>query len=100
MHMDIKTETIYALGYFRSISILPTPESVVLRDSDLYCFFVLSHDRRCISHWNVTRHPGSSWVVQQLREGVPCGYSAKYLIFDRAADFSTEVVNAVTSLGQ
>jgi putative transposase len=30
----------------------------------LYCFFVISHDRRQILHFNVTRHPTSSWVIQ------------------------------------
>jgi putative transposase len=34
----------------------------------LYCFFVISHDRRRILHFNVMRHPTSSWVIQQLRK--------------------------------
>lgn len=29
----------------------------------LYCFFVISHDRRRILHCNVTRQPTSAWVV-------------------------------------
>ena len=29
----------------------------------LYCFFIISHDRRRIVHFNVTRHPTSSWIV-------------------------------------
>lgn len=37
----------------------------------LYCFFVIAHDRRRILHFNVTRHPTSSWIVQQLREAFP-----------------------------
>ena len=37
----------------------------------LYCFFVIAHDRRHILHFNVTKHPTSSWVVQQLREAFP-----------------------------
>src|SRR6266436_3965551 len=32
----------------------------------LYCFFVISHDRRRILHFNITKHPTSSWIVQQL----------------------------------
>jgi hypothetical protein len=36
--------------------------------SVLYCFFVISHDRRRILHCNVTRHPTSLWIIQQLRE--------------------------------
>lgn len=37
----------------------------------LYCFFIISHDRRRILQLNVTRHPTSSWIVQQLREAFP-----------------------------
>lgn len=37
----------------------------------LYLFFVIGHDRRRIVHFNVTRHPTSAWVVQQLREAFP-----------------------------
>jgi putative transposase len=37
----------------------------------LYCFFVISHGRRRILHFNVTKHPTSLWIVQQLREAFP-----------------------------
>jgi putative transposase len=37
----------------------------------LYCFFVIAHDQRRILHCNVTRHPTSTWVMQQLREAFP-----------------------------
>jgi len=37
----------------------------------LYCFFVIFHDRRRILHCNVTRHPTSAWIAQQLREALP-----------------------------
>jgi hypothetical protein len=30
----------------------------------LYCFFVISHDRRRILHFNVTMHPSSAWVMR------------------------------------
>jgi hypothetical protein len=36
----------------------------------LYCFFILSHHRRQILHFNVTRHPTSAWIIQQLREAL------------------------------
>src|SRR3982074_3525657 len=39
--------------------------------SSLYCFFVISHDRRRILHFNITKHPTSSWIIQQLREAFP-----------------------------
>ena len=65
----------------------------------LYCFFVSSHDRRRILHWNVTRHPSSAWVMQQLRQAFPYDYSSKYLIFDRATNFNEEVASFVKSFG-
>ena len=37
----------------------------------LYVFFIIGHDRRRILHFNVTRHPTSVWIVQQLREAFP-----------------------------
>src|ERR1039457_5594748 len=64
----------------------------------LYCFFVISHDRRQILHFNVTRHPTSTWVIQQLREAFPFEAGARFLIFDRDSKFSCEVAAAVRSL--
>jgi hypothetical protein len=37
----------------------------------LYSFFVTSHDRQRILHVNVTKHPTSGWIIQQLREAFP-----------------------------
>jgi transposase InsO family protein len=64
----------------------------------LYCFFVISHDRRRILHFNVTRHPECLWVVQQLREAFPYQFAAKFLIFDRDAKYGIEVQAAIRSM--
>jgi hypothetical protein len=48
----------------------------------LYCFFIISHDRRRILHFNVTPHPTSSWIVQQMREAFPYQSSPRFLLFD------------------
>ncbi len=61
----------------------------------LYCFFVISHDRRRILHVNVTKHPTSGWIIQQLREAFPFEAPQKYLIFDRDQKFGFEVIAAV-----
>jgi putative transposase len=66
--------------------------------SSLYCFFVISHDRRRILHFNVTKHPTSSWIVQQLREAFPFGSAPRFVIFDRDAKYGLEVPAAVRSL--
>jgi len=64
----------------------------------LYCFFIISHDRRRILHFNVTHHPTSAWIIQQLREAFPFGSAPRFLIFDRDGKFGLEVPAAVRSL--
>ena len=64
----------------------------------LYCFFVISHDRRRILHFNVTKHPASLWIVQQLREAFPFESAPRFLIFDRDGKYGVEVPAAVRSL--
>lgn len=64
----------------------------------LYCFFVIAHGRRQVLHFNVTRHPASAWVSQQLREAFPYDSAPRYLIFDRDATFNTEVVETAKAL--
>jgi transposase InsO family protein len=63
----------------------------------LYCFFVIAHDRRRILHCNVTKHPTSAWVIQQLREAFPYDAAPGYLIFDRGTTFNEEVIDTVNS---
>jgi putative transposase len=65
----------------------------------LYCFFVISHDRRQILHVNVTAHPTSRWIVQQLRQAFPFDAAPRFLIFDRDAKYGINVPAAVRSLG-
>ena len=65
----------------------------------LYCFFVISHDRRRILHFGTTEHPTSAWVTQQLREAFPYDSSPRYLLFDRGASFSQEVIGTIEGFG-
>ena len=65
----------------------------------LYCFFVIAHNRRHILHFNVTKHPTSAWVSQQLREAFPYDSAPRYLIFDRGSNFNEEVVSTIKSFG-
>ncbi len=57
--------------------------------SVLYCFFVIAHDRRRVLHFNVTWHPTSSWVGQQLREAFPYQTAPKCLILDQDAMYGS-----------
>jgi hypothetical protein len=56
----------------------------------LYVFFIVAHDRRRILRCNVTRHPTSAWIVQQLREAFPYEPTAEFLIFDHDANYGTK----------
>ena len=82
-------EAIAAMDFFA----VPTITFVIL-----YGFFVISHDRRRILHFNVTKHPTSRWIIQQLREAFPFQSASSYLIFDRDAKCGLEVPVAVRSL--
>jgi putative transposase len=82
-------EAIAAMDFF-------TAPTITL--SMLYCFFVISHDRRRVLHFNLTRHPTSTWIVQQLREAFPFGSAPRFLIFDRDGKYGVEVPTAVRSL--
>src|SRR5712692_1706291 len=63
--------------------------------SVLYCFFVIAHDRRRILHFNVTRHPASNWIVQQLRETFPYESASRFLILDHDAKYGLDVPAAI-----
>jgi transposase InsO family protein len=65
----------------------------------LYCCFVIAHDRRHILQCQVTGHPTSAWVIQQLREAFPYDSAPGYLIFDRGPQFNGEVTDTVKSFG-
>ena len=51
-----------------------------------------------ILHFNVTKHPTSLWITQQLREAFPYDTNSKYLIHDRDAKFGLQVGEAVEAL--
>jgi transposase InsO family protein len=65
----------------------------------LYCFFVVGHDRRKILHCNVTRQPNALWIVLQLREAWRYEPPPRFLIFDRDAKFSADVISTVKQNG-
>jgi putative transposase len=64
----------------------------------LYGFFIIRHNRRRILHFNITKHPTSLWVIQQLREAFPFESAPRFLIFDRDGKYGLEVPAAVRSL--
>jgi putative transposase len=65
----------------------------------LYCFFVIGHDRRKILHCSVSRQPSALWIVLQLREAWGYDQPHRFLIFDRDAKFSADVISTVKRNG-
>ncbi len=65
----------------------------------LYVWFVIDHQRRRIIHANVTVHPTSQWVIQQIRESFPDDLAPTYLVFDNDTIFSSKVSASIESLG-
>jgi len=65
----------------------------------LYCFVVLSHDRRRVLHFNVTFHPTASWAAQQIVEVFPYDGALKYLLRDNDSIYGQAFQQRVKSLG-
>jgi putative transposase len=65
----------------------------------LYCFFVIEHARWRILHFNVTLHPTSDWIVEQLRDAFPLPCLYRYVLFDRDYKFGSEVLQFLRSSG-
>ena len=50
----------------------------------LYCFVILSHDRRRIVHLNIASSPTAEWTTQQIIEALPGeGPVPRFLVHDR-----------------
>jgi transposase InsO family protein len=64
----------------------------------LYGFFVIGHDRRQVLHFNVTRHPTSAWIAQQLRETFPYEPSARFLLLDHDSKYGAEVFDSIHAM--
>jgi hypothetical protein len=66
----------------------------------LYGFFVISHSRRRILHFNATKHPTGLWIGQQLREAFPDDAAPRYLILDRDRKYAGEATEVLRSLSR
>jgi hypothetical protein len=64
----------------------------------LFVFSILAHRRRQVLHFNVTDHPTSAWVSQQIIEAFGDRALPRYLIRDRGGVYGTEVRQRLESL--
>ena len=84
------SEFIYATDFF-------TVPTIFFRN--LYILFVVHHKTRRIVHVNATFSPTTAWISQQFREAFPGESNCKYLILDRDAKFSPEVIGTIRKFG-
>jgi hypothetical protein len=66
----------------------------------LYCFLILSHDRRRIVHFNVIANPSAQWTAQQIVEAFPGDAPIpKFLIRDRDGIYGGYFRRRVQNMG-
>jgi len=66
----------------------------------MFCFLVLSHDRRRIVHFKVTTNPSAEWTAQQVVEAFPGdGPVPRYLSRDRDGIYGVLFRRRVKNMG-
>lgn len=66
----------------------------------LYCFIIMTHERRQIVHFNVTAQPTARWTARQLIEAFPGDETQpKYLIRDNDGIYGDYFVGRVNGMG-
>src|SRR3984893_13280815 len=76
------------LGQIVSVDFFTVP---TIRLRVLFVFLVMEHRSREVLHFNVTEHPTSAWVAQQMVEAFADRETPRYLIRDRDGVYGNEV---------
>ena len=69
-----------------------------VRNTVLYVFVVLAHDRRRVVHFNVTDHPTAEWTAQQITEAFPWDTAPRYLLRDRDGTYGSAFQKRVRNM--
>lgn len=78
--LSIKMEIVALRHQLVSIDLFVVP---TIKNTVLFTFLVLAHDRCRVIHFNVTEHHTAKWTVQQIIEAFPWDTAPKYLLRDR-----------------
>jgi hypothetical protein len=54
----------------------------------LYVMIILTHDRRKIVRFDVTRHPTAGWLSRQVTEAFPWDTAPRYMLRDRDSSYA------------
>lgn len=85
-----QAKAIHAIDFFT----VPT-----LFFTQLYVFFIISHESRKIIHISVSRNPDSAFVAKQLKDTYSKTVKPKYLISDNDTKFKKHVNTTLSELG-
>jgi transposase InsO family protein len=67
-------QDLVALDFF----VVPT-----VRHTVLFVLVILAHERRRVTHFNITEHPTAQWTAQQVVDAFPWDEAPCYLLRDR-----------------
>ena len=65
----------------------------------LYVMIILTHDRRRIVRFDVTRNPTAGWLARQVTEAFPWDTAPRYLLRDRDASYGQDFRKQVDAMG-
>src|SRR6516165_11718109 len=65
----------------------------------LFAFLVLSHDRRQLLWFEVTRHPTAEWLARQITEAFPWASAPAYLVRDNDRAYGHAFRSRVRAMG-
>jgi len=65
----------------------------------LFAFLVVSHGRRQLLWFAVTKHPTAEWLAQQIAEAFPWDMAPRYLIRDNDGAYGQAFTNRVRTMG-
>ncbi|MCC6887508.1 MAG: helix-turn-helix domain-containing protein [Hyphomicrobiales bacterium] len=65
----------------------------------LFALIVISHERRQLLWFDVTRHPPAEWLAQQIVEAFPWDTAPAYLVRDNDHSYGQVFLNRLRSMG-
>jgi integrase-like protein len=65
----------------------------------LYVMIILTHDRRRIVRFDVTRNPTAGWLARQITEAFPGDSAPRYLLRDRDSSYGQDFRKQVDAMG-
>ncbi len=82
--------------------VIVKPSTVVVSTATfriLFVFFLISHDRRKVLHFNVTNSPSAEWTAQQVVNAFPYDSAPRFLLRDQDRIYGSEFRDRMKAMG-